>query len=282
MRDRIIESWIQGKHPDQSLCEDGLYTGRNFFAVIDGVTSKGNIIWPGGKTGGRFARDVLLEALEELPADAVAGEAVLWLNEALRRAALEAAENPEVLEREREERPQAVIILYSRQRREVWCFGDCQCMIGGRLYQKTTKMDELTAGVRSAYNQLELAKGKTLKELAAHDAGREYIMPLLVGECRFANGEGEYSYDVLDGFAIHAEHTAVYPVAAGEEVVLASDGYPKLHGSLSESEKVIREVKEEDPLCIFRFKGPKGIAPGYHSYDDRTYLRFVTEDHEGE
>ena len=25
------------------------------------------------------------------------------------------------------------------------------------------------------------------------------------------------------------------------------------------------------------FKGPKGIAPGFHSFDDRTYLRFVLE-----
>ena len=177
----------------------------------------------------------------------------------------------------REERPQAVLVVYSRMRREVWCFGDCQCMIGGRLYRKTTVMDELTAGVRSAYNQLELAAGKTLKELAEHDTGREYIMPLLVGECRFANGDGEYSYDVLDGFPIHEEHTRVYPVRPGEEVVLASDGYPELFGSLAESEAVIREVKETDPMCMFRFKGPKGIAPGFHSFDDRTYLRFVLE-----
>lgn len=277
MGERIIETWIEGKHPNQELCEDGLYTGRNFFAVIDGVTSKGSLVWPGGKTGGRFARDVLLEALETLPADGAAGDCVSYLNEALQRAAYRAAEDPGILERLKEERPQAVIILYSRLRREVWSFGDCQCMIGGRRYRKTTVMDELTAGVRSAYNQLELASGKTLKELMERDTGREYIMPLLVGECRFANGDGEYSYDVLDGFPIHEEHTKVYPVAPGEEVVLASDGYPELFGTLAESEAVIREVKETDPMCMYRFKGPKGISPGFNSFDDRTYLRFVVE-----
>ena len=123
-----------------------------------------------------------------------------------------------------------------------------------------------------------MAAGKTLEELAEHDTGREYIMPLLVGECQFANGDGEYSYDVLDGFPIHEEHTQVYPVRPGEEVVLASDGYPELFGNLAESEAVIREVKETDPMCMFRFKGPKGIAPGFHSFDDRTYLRFILEE----
>lgn len=278
MGERIIETWIQAKHPNQELCEDGLYTGSNYYAVIDGVTSKGSLVWPGEKTGGRFAKDVLLEALETLPADMNAKGAVSYLNDALREASFQAAENPEVLERVREERPQAVLIVYSRMRREVWCFGDCQCMIGGRLYRKTTVMDELTAGVRSAYNQLELAAGKTLEELAEHDTGREYIMPLLVGECQFANGDGEYSYDVLDGFPIHEEHTQVYPVRPGEEVVLASDGYPELFGNLAESESVIREVKETDPMCMYRFKGPKGIAPGFHSFDDRTYLRFILEE----
>jgi putative ATPase len=95
---------------------------------------------------------------------------------------------------------------------------------------------------------------------------------------QFANGDGEYSYDVLDGFPIHEEHTQVYPVRPGEEVVLASDGYPELFGNLAESEAVIREVKETDPMCMFRFKGPKGIAPGFHSFDDRTYLRFILEE----
>ena len=66
MGERIIETWIQAKHPNQELCEDGLYTGRNYYAVIDGVTSKGSLVWPGEKTGGRFAKDVLLGALETL------------------------------------------------------------------------------------------------------------------------------------------------------------------------------------------------------------------------
>ena len=98
MGERIIETWIQAKHPNQELCEDGLYTGRHYFAVIDGVTSKGSLVWPGEKTGGRFAKDVLLGALETLPEDRSAQEAVSCLNHALRSASFQALEHPELLE----------------------------------------------------------------------------------------------------------------------------------------------------------------------------------------
>ncbi len=51
MGERIIETWIQAKHPNQELCEDGLYTGRHYFAVIDGVTSKGSLCGQGKRQG---------------------------------------------------------------------------------------------------------------------------------------------------------------------------------------------------------------------------------------
>lgn len=40
---KIIESFIRGKNPDQSLCEDGIFIGAKIAAVIDGVTSKGSL-----------------------------------------------------------------------------------------------------------------------------------------------------------------------------------------------------------------------------------------------
>lgn len=38
---KVIESFLRGKRPDQSLCEDGLFIGSQIIAVVDGVTSKG-------------------------------------------------------------------------------------------------------------------------------------------------------------------------------------------------------------------------------------------------
>ena len=59
---RVVESFVRGKRPDQSLCEDGIFIGRKLVAVIDGVTSHGKLQW-NGDTSGNFAQKVLLEYL---------------------------------------------------------------------------------------------------------------------------------------------------------------------------------------------------------------------------
>ena len=59
---RIIESMLRGKYRDQLLCEDGIFIGNKIFAVIDGVTSHGTLLWNGGSSG-RFAKDMLCEYL---------------------------------------------------------------------------------------------------------------------------------------------------------------------------------------------------------------------------
>ena len=56
---QIIEQFICSKYPDQKKCEDGLFISNDFIAVIDGVTSKGELTWPDGSEGGSeddFAR----------------------------------------------------------------------------------------------------------------------------------------------------------------------------------------------------------------------------------
>ena len=53
---------IRGKYRDRLQCEDGIFIGDKIVAVIDGVTSHGNLLWNGGSSG-RFAKDVLCECL---------------------------------------------------------------------------------------------------------------------------------------------------------------------------------------------------------------------------
>lgn len=48
---QLIEQLIAPKTGDPAQCEDGLFTGAHYIAVIDGVTSKSGTQW-NGKTGG--------------------------------------------------------------------------------------------------------------------------------------------------------------------------------------------------------------------------------------
>ncbi|ADL05098.1 hypothetical protein [Lacrimispora saccharolytica] len=274
----IIEQSIIPKQAGSCLCEDGLFVNENFIAVIDGVTSKGVLPWPespapGGEsmTSGRYAKEVLLKALSTLPPAIDGAGAMDYLNEALARAC---GARRSILMEKPEERLQAVIILYSLHHREVWAFGDCQCLINGRHYHHGKALDSLLSEVRSLYIQTELLLGRSEASLSGHDTGREYILPLLRRQLLFANEESVYGYDVLNGFPIQPEHVIIYPVPPRSRLVLASDGYPVLKETLAESEAALRDLIEKDPLCFRENKGTKGLVKGNDSFDDRTYICF--------
>ncbi|MBT1176888.1 hypothetical protein JS532_04795 [Bifidobacterium callimiconis] len=107
------------------------------------------------------------------------------------------------------------------------------------------------------------------------DPARELIMPFLRLQSQFANRRGEYGYFVFDGFTDPKYPIHTIPVRPGDEVVLASDGYPKLRPTLDESERELERLRREDPHLVREFRTTKGFAPGSESFDDRTYIRFV-------
>jgi len=276
----IIEQSIIPKHRESSLCEDGLFINESFIAVIDGVTSKGVLTWPedlgkgtGNMTSGCYAKEVLSDALSTMPPDIDGAGAMDYLNESLARAC---PARRSLLKEKPEERLQAVIILYSLCRREVWVFGDCQCIINGLHHQYGKAIDSLLSQVRSLYIQTELLLGRTEASLSDHDTGREYILPLLRRQLLFANEDSPYGYDVLNGFPIHPGHVIILPVPPHSQIVLASDGYPVLKETLAESEAALRELIKNDPLCFRENMGTKGLVKGNDSFDDRTYIRFDT------
>ena len=100
-------------------------------------------------------------------------------------------------------------------------------------------------------------------------------MPLIEKQLWFENRPGMFGYPVLNGLNFAEEMIKVWSVPDGVEVVLASDGYPELCGTLAESEKRLKEILAEDPLCIGRNAGTKGVMEGLESFDDRTYARVI-------
>ncbi|OXM99713.1 hypothetical protein [Bifidobacterium vansinderenii] len=107
------------------------------------------------------------------------------------------------------------------------------------------------------------------------DPAREMIMPFLRLQSRFANRRGEYGYFVFDGFTDPKYPIRTISIRPGDEVVLASDGYPKLCPTLAESERELERLRREDPHLVCEFRTTKGFTPSLESFDDRTYIRFV-------
>ena len=299
---RVIESFIRGKYSDQALCEDGIFIGSKIVAVIDGVTSHGELLWNGGRSG-RFAKDVLCEFLrgfEDELAGMSAGECLRQINSVLaekgRGVHPDAYLDPHMLA----EYPRACVVLYNNVAGEVWSYGDCQCLIGDELHCEVKEVDRLMSELRafvimsSAREQAACREGdehgapehlvscdgvlgrEFLDQIARHDIGREAVVPLIRKQLWFENAAGSFGYPVLNGVNFAEDMVKVWSVPAGAEVVLASDGYPVLCGTLAESERKLREIIEEDPLCIGvggGVAGVKGIMEGMESFDDRAFVR---------
>lgn len=267
---KIIEEFIKGKRPRQSECEDGYVIKPQFVAVIDGVTSKGKHLWESKYQSGCYAtrkvKEFLSGDVEKLTAEELFSSLSRYLMEAYKR---------ELGEDVVEERLRACIIVYNGIYKEIWSYGDCQCMLDGKVYKDDKEIDNIFAKKRSDIIKKALEDGMKEEELIVNDVGRKAILEDIKEQFSYENKMCELGYPVLNGDDIIPEMIKKLSVSEAAEVVLASDGYPILCDTLEKSEKELKRLLEEDPLCIGENMGTKGVQPELDSFDDRCYVRFV-------
>lgn len=274
---KVIESKIEGKKSPES-CEDGLVVTADFIAVIDGSTSKTPHHLSPDMKNGRYAMVLISEYIqhelkpESTVEDFCEGVTSYIYNEVYRQQGIE-----EQMQAHPEERLTASAILYSKAKNEVWMVGDCQAIIDGKLYENNKPFEDIVARRR-----VELIRqGFTPQE------ARKTIEPLLIQA--MLEGQNK-TYTVIDGFPIYQKGVKVVSLNAPQknvetdvadslplptkEIVLASDGYPFLKPTLTESEEALAHLLAYDPQCTHEFIATKGIVVGNKSFDDRTYIRF--------
>lgn len=264
----VIEKSIIGKK-SQEACEDGLVVTPDFIAVIDGSTSKTPGHLNPDMKNGRYAMMLVSQYIrEELKPEATVDDFCQGVTDYIYNKVYEPLGVTERLMCHPEERLTASAILYSRARKEVWMAGDCQALIGGRLYDNAKPYEQEIAARRVAL----IAEGLSPAE------ARKQIEPLLIEA--MLSGQNK-NYTVIDGFPIYREGVKVVSVSSSEtvsasfEIVLASDGYPFLKPTLAESEEALANQIANDPQNISCFIATKGLVEGNKSFDDRTYIRFL-------
>ena len=288
---KIIESSIIGKKSPEA-CEDGMVVTDDFIAVIDGSTSKTPKHLNPDMKNGRYAMMLISEYIrEELKADASVDDFCQGVTAYIYNKVYEKLGVEERLKEHPEERLTASAILYSRTRNEVWMVGDCQAIIGGKLYENGKPYEQEIASKRVELIEQGLSPAEARKQ----------IEPLLIKA--MLSGQNQ-TYTVIDGFPIYREGVKVVSVSdsssvqdsvpasdsvpcsdsasasdtipsSSSEIVLASDGYPFLKPTLAASEAALAEQIANDPQNIRSFIATKGIVEGNKSFDDRTYIRFV-------
>lgn len=279
---KLIEAFSEGKYADAARCEDGWCLTPDFAAVVDGSTSKAaktylpNVSASAGgdkETTGHMAMRTVLECIETLSAEADMRQTAEVLTKALKAVnAPESVLHPE-------QRCTCSAAVFSRRRREVWLFGDCQCRFGGRTYTNNKYVDEVLTHIRCDVNRYLLSHGYTEDALRQNDIGRALIYDALREQTGFQNDlnvHNPYRYTVLDGMPIDLTTVPVLHVAEGDMVILASDGYPVLTDTLDDTERTLQRLLLADPLCIGENAATKGLMLGQCSFDDRTFLKIDT------
>lgn len=273
-----------GKNPDQSKCEDVIYRG-DYYAVIDGATDKSGYVYLlNGETmsSGKFAALTIASALEKMPLGTPVLEAVEMISNRLNKAIL--AQYPDI---RKENRPSASIVVFDSGLNVIWSVGDCLVAleINGTLekYDYGFEIDKLLGHMRFLVHQELTSQGTPWNpESEEKDPGREAILPFLKIQGLLSNVSGDFTYGAINGLTIPAEHVKSIEVSAEvKNIYLASDGYPSIivdgQVSYGRAEEYLEELLAEDPLCIGKLRGTKGLVKGNLAHDDRSWLHLTRE-----
>jgi len=273
----VIEQFIEAKTGAAETCEDGIAVNDYFAAAIDGVTNKSGFSFQ-SKSPGRIAMELIKEAVLDLNPEIGAEAALENINRHIRDWYKDKGFLEE-MRLKKEERCGASLVLFSDFRKELWFVGDCQALVNGESIHPQKQADRIFSDLRALIIHAELAQGKTEEELLQYDTSRERILDLLKLQTKLQNTShnSEFSYNIIDGFDWEpARGLRVVPLNKPQgEIVLASDGYPRLFPGLAETEAALADLLREDPLCYRQYRSTKGRYGGNVSFDDRCYIRFT-------
>lgn len=277
----INEDFIKGKQKDQLLCEDKIYKGNRFIAIVDGATSKDRRLF-NGKTGGVIAAELICNSLLNIEENTHISPLLCpyKICDKIRQSFIPFyKENNIDFENHPEQRIVASVVIYDDLLRKLIFVGDCQALVhdsnGVFDFTYSKKIDDVTSDARALYISSILSEGKiTLDELKENDLGREFIMPLLKKQLALQNKDIPFGYECFDGTKIPSSMIKTVDIEPKSMIVLSSDGYPKLFKTVYESEIYLKNILEEDPLLYTTFPSTKGLMDGNESFDDRSYISF--------
>jgi hypothetical protein len=267
----IIEQFCSSKTDKSDDCEDIIVTCENYVAVIDGATSKTGKRFK-GKTGGKIAAELIASYLQSGLIDSN-----MDYKTATNRIQAELQEYASQYQLEAKGiHLCASAVIYSVAKRQIWSVGDCQFLLNGKHYTFYKKVDTILSEARSLAIHMLLMSGHAEKDLLKKDLGRNFILDELKMQQFLENRDNEYGYSVFSSQG-SVKNVFVTDVPPGSEIVLASDGYPELFGTLEESEARLNELIRLDPLCYKIYKSTKGLMDKCTHFDDRSYIRFIVE-----
>lgn len=269
---RIIEQYTQSKFTTVPS-EDGIVVTEFYAAVTDGATPKSAYKYASDETPGHVASRILTDCIMHLSPQADIIETARSLTRSLQ---------PYTNGIPPQNSPIASAVIYSAARHEIWQIGDCPFATvshDGTLceYRNEKEIDKVLASWRAAVNNSLLSRGMVkTADLMTHDNGRVIIQPFITRQLTYQNHPSHrFAYAAVDGRTIPpASLLRCYPIPVGtKEIILASDGFPQLFATLTQTLNHLTHLIHIDPLCTTLLCATKGMTAGANLPDDASYLR---------
>lgn len=266
---RIIEQFAEGKSGAPEDCEDIIAVTEDFAGVFDGA---GDVDHRrvGGVPAGRLAALTAADTLQHLDADVDARAAIDTISHRLAKLLHDSTEllAPGV------DRPRTCALILSARRLQIWRVGDSPFAVDHDANLPSKPVDEAAYGARAAFTQAMLAGGADPDQLRREDPAYHWLAPYWRAQPALVNVEEAFGYGALDGSRVPDRYLEVHPVApTASQVALATDGYNQLGATLEETESMLQESQQRDPLGITPPYRSRSLRDGYHSFDDRAFLR---------
>ena len=258
----------------EALSEDRIVFTNGFAAVVDGCSNRLGLEYEGFSPGFIASKCIEL-AISRFALDVDVFDALRIMNDTIREWYLEHG-LLDIVRQDPRMRISCYFAIFSEYRREVWVLGDCKALVGNNLITSEKNIDKLHESLRSFFLRAEILKGKSEEELyMLQDEIQSFTNCISSNQAFFQNStDSLFGYSAMDGFYNQFNNLKVYEIPEGiDELVLSSDGYPKLYNNLADSESYLLTQIRQDPLCFKSNLSVKGVCPGFNSYDDRSYLR---------
>lgn len=273
---RVNEDFLLGKEKNITLCEDGFVVTEDYAVMIDGAGTPSKMDFK-GKKGGRYIMEIIREAIYDIEGDL---DYLSFLEEISKKIIENYKKNNvyDILKKNVNIRPMASMVVYSRNKHQLWFYGDCKALVNGIQYENPKYIDTVMYEARKMVLEGELLKGKPLGEIISEDKGREYITELLNYQRLFlhARNGSKLAFSMVDGFDFRTEDIKVVNLPKKVDyIILATDGYSVLKPTLEETEEVLKKQLKEDPLAIDQLTGFKTCCKNLNSIDDRAFLKLL-------
>jgi hypothetical protein len=241
----LMQNSLKGKN-NIAACEIGFLVTEDYVVMIDGVGTPSPMVFNGNK-GGRYFMDLIKESIYTLEPNL---NHIQFLDKINAFIVQDYKKNGwyESLLKDKNLRPMACVLVYSKYFHQLWFYGGCKALVAGEQIENPKFIDEVMANVQKLLLETKSLVGHPLDKVTEEYKEREFVEPLLEKQREFLHAtDNPFGFSMVDGFDFIENSLKIVKLPKGLEfLVLSTDGYNTLKNNFEETEKLHLDYLESN------------------------------------